>query len=197
MASTRDTGVRTEPGGEASGGWWKDLGTISPSLFGAAAIDAFRAAEEEARRWQHNYIGTEHLLLAILHDPKGLPAMTLGELGAPPDTVRAALEYRLGRGDTSSPAHLGVAPRARIALELAREDMRFLKHGQITPEHVLLGLVQVPQGVAALILESMGLSLAQVRTSMLGAIPLDEASPRFYWHKAAAAASGATASVDQ
>jgi hypothetical protein len=84
---------------------------------------------------------------------------------------------------------LAVAARARIALELAREDMRFLKHERIAPGHVLLGLIQVPQGIAALILESMGLSLAQVRTRVLGAIPLDESSPRSYWRNAGAAPS--------
>ena len=179
-------------GGGGGPAWWEGLGTVAPALFGEAAIAAFRAAEEEARRWQHNYIGTEHLLLGVLRDPDGLPAKVLGGLGAPPDAVRKALEYRLGRGETPSRPQLGVAARARIALELAREDMQFLKHERIAPEHVLLGLSQVPQGVAALILESMGLSLAQVRASLLGAIPLDEASPRFYWHKARAA-SGASA----
>jgi RNA polymerase sigma factor (sigma-70 family) len=199
MVDTRDSGGRARPS-DAAVPWWEGLGTVSPSLFGQGAIGALRTAEEEARRWQHNYIGTEHLLQGVLRDPDGLPAQVLGGLGAPPDAVRRALEYGLGRGEAPSRSPLGVAARARIALELAREDMRFLKHEQIAPEHVLLGLIQVPQGVAALILESMGLSLAQVRASLLGAIPLDEASPRFYWGKARAAQSaqsGAPAPADR
>lgn len=143
---TEDTGGNADRGGAPTAGWWEDLPTISPSLFGDGALAAFRAAEEEARRWQHGYVGTEHLLLAVLAAPEGLPAKVLATLGAPVDAVRAALERRLGRGDEPAPARLGVAPRARIALELAREDMRFLKHERIGPEHVLLGLVQVPQG---------------------------------------------------
>jgi RNA polymerase sigma factor (sigma-70 family) len=195
MSSTRVTGTGPSNGGSGGSGgasataWWEGIGTVSPTLFSERAIYAFRAAEAEARGWQHNYIGTEHLLLGVLYDPDGLPAQVLGGLGAPPDAVRSALEYRVGRGEMPSRPQLGVVARARIALELAREDMRFLKHEQIAPEHVLLGLIQVPQGIAALILESMGLSLAQVRATLLAAVPLDEGSPRFYWHKASAASA--------
>ena len=144
MAGTRQTGgtgAGVRPGGQATAPWWEGLGTVAPTLFGEGAVAAFRAAEEEARRWQHNYVGTEHLLLGVLRDPDGLPAKVLGGLGAQPDAVRQALEYRLGRGETPSRSPLGVVARARIALELAREDMRFLKHEQIAPEHVLLGLL--------------------------------------------------------
>ena len=187
MASTPESRADAGAGGQGTSDWWETLGTVAPALFGEGALRVFRAAEEEARSWQHTYIGTEHLLLGMGRDPDGLPATLLGELGAPPAAVRAALAYRLGRGDAPAPPQLGVAARARIALELAREDMRFLKHERIAPEHVLLGLIQVPQGIAALILESMGLSLAQVRTRVLGAIPLDVSSPRSYWRNAGAA----------
>jgi RNA polymerase sigma factor (sigma-70 family) len=190
MANTRDTGARPEPSKETATAWWEALGTVVPTLFGENTIASFRAAEEEARRWQHHYLGTEHLLLGLVRDEQGIPAKVLAGLGAPPNEVRTALEYRVGRGDQPSPPQLGVAPRARITLELAREDMRFLKHERIEPEHLLLGLVQVPQGIAALILESRGVSLARVRADVLSAIPLDEASPRFYWSKAAASPKG-------
>jgi RNA polymerase sigma factor (sigma-70 family) len=182
----RATGAPTGPGGGPAGAWWEEVATVPPALFGDDALGALRGAEEEARRWQHGYVGTEHLLVAVLNDSARLPARVLSALGAPPGAVRAALENRVGRGDAPSPPRLSVAPRTRLALELAREDMRFLKHERIAPEHLLLGLVQVPQGVAALILESMGVSLAQVRASTLGAIPLDEESPRSYWQRVGA-----------
>ena len=174
-----------QEGQNTASAWWERLPTLSPVLFGESAVAALREAEAEARRWQHNYVGTEHLLLAILRDGAGTPATVLTEFGASPEAVRTVLERRVGRGTAPAPAQINAAPRLRLALELAREDMRFLKHEQITTDHILLGLIQVPQGVAALLLEAMGLSVPQVRARVLSAIPVEEGSPRLYWRNAA------------
>ena len=124
-------------------------------------------AQEEAQRFQHNYIGTEHLLLGPVRESEGVAAKVLTNLGIQLSDVRAAIEYIIGRGDRIAPGDIGLTPRAKKVIELAVDEAKLLKHQYIGTEHLLLGLVREGGGIAAGVLESMGVKLEQVRTETL------------------------------
>lgn len=124
-------------------------------------------AQEEAQRFQHNYIGTEHLLLGLVRESEGVAAKVLTNLGIQLSDVRAAIEYIIGRGDRIAPGDIGLTPRAKKVIELAVDEAKLLKHQYIGTEHLLLGLVREGGGIAAGVLESMGVKLEQVRTETL------------------------------
>lgn len=109
-------------------------------------------AQEEARGLSHDYIGTEHLLLGLLGEQEGVAAQALGSLGVDADGVRRAVEERIGRGEEPARGHIPFTPRAKKVLEFSlRVALRF-GHNYIGTEHVLLGLVEEGEGVAAQIL---------------------------------------------
>ena len=124
-------------------------------------------AQEEARRFQHNYIGTEHLLLGLIREEKGVAAKVLSNLGVELNKVRSAVEFIIGRGDRIVLGEIGLTPRAKKVIELAVDEARRLNHHYIGTEHLLLGLVREGEGIAAGVLESLGVNLEKVRTQTI------------------------------
>ncbi len=120
-------------------------------------------AQEEAQRFNHNYIGTEHLLLGLVREGDGVAAKVLANLGVELSKVRSAVEFIIGRGERTSPAEIGLTPRAKKVIELAVDEARRLSHHYIGTEHLLLGLVREGEGIAASVLESLGVNLERVR----------------------------------
>src|SRR5579875_1172978 len=99
-------------------------------------------AQEEAQRFQHNYIGTEHLLLGLVREGEGVAAKVLANLGVELNKVRSAVEFIIGRGDRIVLGEIGLTPRAKKVIELAVDEARRLNHHYIGTEHLLLGLVR-------------------------------------------------------
>ena len=120
-------------------------------------------AQEEAQRFNHNYIGTEHLLLGLVREGDGVAAKVLANLGVELTKVRSAVEFIIGRGDRAITGDIGLTPRAKKVIELAVDEARRLNHHYIGTEHVLLGLVREGEGIAASVLESLGVNLERVR----------------------------------
>ncbi len=121
-------------------------------------------AQEEAQRFNHNYIGTEHLLLGLVREGDGVAAKVLNNLGVELSKVRSAVEFIIGRGEKAPSGEIGLTPRAKKVIELAVEEARRLNHSYIGTEHLLLGLVREGEGIAFGVLESLGVSLERVRT---------------------------------
>ena len=131
-------------------------------------------AQEEAQRFQHNYIGTEHLLLGLVRERDGIAAHILKNLGVELNKVRDTVEFIIGRGDHIIPGEIGLTPRAKRILELAVDEAHVLNHAYIGPEHLLLGLVREGEGIAVGALESLGVPLVRVRAEILKAIQHEE-----------------------
>jgi ATP-dependent Clp protease ATP-binding subunit ClpA len=124
-------------------------------------------AQEEAQRFNHNYIGTEHLLLGLVREGDGVAARVLSNLGVELQGVRSTVEAMIGRGDRLVLGEIGLTPRAKKAIELAVDEARRLNHHYIGTEHVLLGLVREEEGIAAKVLNSLGVNLERVRTQTI------------------------------
>lgn len=124
-------------------------------------------AQEEAQRFNHNYIGTEHLLLGLVREGQGVAAQVLHNLGVDLQKVRNTVEFIIGRGDRIVTGEIGLTPRAKKVIELAVDEARRLNHHYIGTEHILLGLVREGEGIAAGALMSLGVELDQVRTETL------------------------------
>ena len=123
-------------------------------------------AQEEARRFNHNYIGTEHILLGLVREEEGMAAKILSNLGIGLNKVRSAVEFIIGRGEGSTQNEVGLTPRAKKVIELAVDEARFLGHQYIGTEHILLGLLREGEGVAAGVLESLGVSVERVHSEL-------------------------------
>jgi excisionase family DNA binding protein len=124
-------------------------------------------AQEEARRFQHNYIGTEHLLLALVHERQGVAAQVLNNLRIELNQVgHAAVERIIAHGDHIVLGEIGLTPRAKKVIELSIDEARRLNHHYVGTEHLLLGLILEGEGIAADVLESLGVQLEQVRTEV-------------------------------
>lgn len=122
-------------------------------------------SQEEAQRLKHNYIGTEHLLLGLVREGEGVAAKVLLDLGVQLNKVRESVEFIIGQGEQAGiQGNIGLTPRAKKVIELAVDEARKMNHHYIGTEHILLGLVREGQGIAAGILESMGVNLNMVRT---------------------------------
>ncbi len=124
-------------------------------------------AQEEAQRFQHNYIGTEHLLLGLVREGEGVAAKVLNNLGVDLNKVRSTVEFIIGRGDRIVLGEIGLTPRAKKVIELAVDEARRLNHHYIGTEHLLLGLVREGEGIASGVLESLGVNLEMVRTQTI------------------------------
>src|SRR5881398_354449 len=125
-------------------------------------------AQDEAIRFNHNYIGTEHLLLGLVREGEGVAARVLDSLGVELSKVRTAVEFIIGRGDsTTSPSEITLSPRTKKVIELAIDEARKLGHSHVGTEHLLLGLVREGEGIASGVLESLGVSLEKVRHQVL------------------------------
>jgi ATP-dependent Clp protease ATP-binding subunit ClpA len=122
-------------------------------------------AQEEARRLNHNYIGTEHLLLGLLH--QGVAAKALQSLGISLEAVRAQVEEIIGQGQSAPTGHIPFTPRAKKVLELSLREAKHLGHNYIGTEHLLLGLIREGQGVAAQVLVKLGADLSRVRQQVI------------------------------
>ena len=124
-------------------------------------------AQDEATRFNHNYIGTEHLLLGLLREGEGIAARVLSNLGVELNKVRSAVEFIIGRGERMVVGDINLTPRAKRVIELAVEEARRLGHNYIGTEHLLLGLVREGEGIAAGVLESLGVNLEKVRAQVV------------------------------
>src|SRR6478752_6071807 len=124
-------------------------------------------AQEEAQRFNHNYIGTEHLLLGLVREGEGIAAKVLSNLGVELNKVRSAVEFIMGQGDRMVVGEIGLTPRAKKVIELAVDEARRLGHHYIGTEHLLLGLVREGEGIAAGVLESLGVNLEKVRQQVM------------------------------
>ncbi len=133
-------------------------------------------AQDEARRLNYNYVGTEHLLLGLIREGTGIAAKALQNLGVDLDQVRAEIEKTLGRGTTPPTGEIQYTPRGKkVIMELALDEARNLGHSYVGTEHLLLGLIREGECAAARLLENMGADLERVRrevTKMLGSPPV-------------------------
>jgi ATP-dependent Clp protease ATP-binding subunit ClpC len=121
-------------------------------------------AQEEAQRLNHNYIGTEHLLLGLVREENGVAVRVLRDLGVDPKQVRERVERTVGRGQRAMYGKLSLTPRTKRVIELAVDEARRLGHHYIGTEHLLLGLVRAGEGVAVDVLRGLGVGLDKVRS---------------------------------
>jgi ATP-dependent Clp protease ATP-binding subunit ClpA len=124
-------------------------------------------AQEEARLLNHNYIGTEHILLGLIHEGEGVAAKALESLGISLEAVRAQVEEIIGQGQSAPTGHIPFTPRAKKVLELSLREALQLGHNYIGTEHILLGLIREGEGVAAQVLVKVGASLDRVRQQVI------------------------------
>ena len=128
-------------------------------------------AQEEARMLNHNYIGTEHLLLGLVHEGHGVSAQALESLGISLEAVRQQVEQIIGRGQQAPSGHIPFTPRAKKAMELAMRESDALGHVHIDTEHLLLGLIREGHGVAAQVLTRLGGDHNKVRQQVIRLLP--------------------------
>jgi ATP-dependent Clp protease ATP-binding subunit ClpC len=131
--------------------------------FSERARKVLTYAQEEAQRFNHNYIGTEHILLGLVREQEGVVARVLTNLGIDLNKVRAAVEFIIGRGEKPVSGEIGLTPRAKKVIELAVDEARRMNHSYIGTEHLLVGLLREGEGVASGVLESLGVTLDKVR----------------------------------
>jgi ATP-dependent Clp protease ATP-binding subunit ClpA len=124
-------------------------------------------AQEEARLLNHNYIGTEHLLLGLIHEGQGVAASSLESLGISLEAVRSQVEEIIGQGQRAPVGHIPFTPRSKKVLELSLREAKQLGHKYIGTEHILLGLVREGEGVAAQVLVTLGADLSRVRQQVI------------------------------
>jgi ATP-dependent Clp protease ATP-binding subunit ClpC len=124
-------------------------------------------AQEDARLLNHNYIGTEHLLLGLIRERDGIAAKALESLGISLEAVRAEVEENVGTGDASPTGQIPFTPRAKKVLELSLREALQLGHNYIGTEHILLGLIREGEGVAAQVLVKLGADLSRVRRQIV------------------------------
>jgi ATP-dependent Clp protease ATP-binding subunit ClpC len=144
--------------------------------FSERARRVLTIAQEEARQMNHSYIGTEHILLGLAREEEGVAAKILTNLGVSLNKVRSAVEFISGRGERPSAGETGLTPRAKRVIELAIDEARQLGHNYIGTEHLLLGLLREGEGVAAGVLDSLGVTLERARSET--AQVLSQGTPR-------------------
>ncbi|MDH4015908.1 MAG: AAA family ATPase, partial [Actinomycetota bacterium] len=124
-------------------------------------------AQEEARMLNHNYIGTEHILLGLIHEGEGVAAKALESMGISLESVRQQVEEIIGQGQQAPSGHIPFTPRAKKVLELSLREALQLGHNYIGTEHILLGLIREGEGVAAQVLVKLGADLNKVRQQVI------------------------------
>ena len=124
-------------------------------------------AQEEARMLNHNYIGTEHILLGLIHEGEGVAAKALESLGISLEAVRQQVEEIIGQGQQAPSGHIPFTPRAKKVLELSLREAIQLGHNYIGTEHILLGLLREGEGMACQVLVKLGANLPTVRARVL------------------------------
>jgi ATP-dependent Clp protease ATP-binding subunit ClpA len=147
-------------------------------------------AQEEARQLQHNYIGTEHVFLGLLGEPRGIACQALERFGITRDVAREDVKAMIGLGKHQPTGHIPFTPRAKKSLELALREALQLHHGYIGTEHILLGLINEEKGVAAQIMRKHSPSLVPIRMTVLDLVAATPASPagglRRLWRRSGA-----------
>jgi ATP-dependent Clp protease ATP-binding subunit ClpC len=141
--------------------------------FSERARRVLTLAQEEAQHLNHNYIGTEHILLGLVREEDGVAAKVLVNLGAGLGKVRSAVEFIIGRGEKPGTGEIGLTPRAKRVIELAIDEARHLGHNYIGTEHLLLGLLREGEGVAAGVLDSLGITLERARAETIRVLSQD------------------------
>src|SRR5881396_3265017 len=155
-------------------------------------------AQDEAIRFNHNYIGTEHLLLGLVREGEGVAARVLDSLGVELSKVRTAVEFIIGRGDsTTSPSEITLSPRTKKVIELAIDEARKLGHSHVGTEHLLLGLVREGEGIASGVLESLGVSLEKVRHQVIATLGQQHPATQETAGAGAKSGSSKTPTLDQ
>jgi ATP-dependent Clp protease ATP-binding subunit ClpA len=134
-------------------------------------------AQEEARQLQHNYIGTEHVLLGLLGEPRGVACQALERFGITRDGAREEVKAMIGLGKHQPTGHIPFTPRAKKSLELALREALQLHHGYIGTEHILLGLIREEKGVAAQIMRKHSPDLTPIRMTVLDLVAAAPTSP--------------------
>ena len=124
-------------------------------------------AQEEARMLNHNYIGTEHILLGLIHEGEGVAAKALESMNISLEAVRQQVEEIIGQGQAAPTGHIPFTPRAKKVLELSLREALQLGHNYIGTEHILLGLIREGEGVAAQVLQKLGADLSRVRQTVI------------------------------
>jgi ATP-dependent Clp protease ATP-binding subunit ClpA len=127
-------------------------------------------AQEEARMLNHNYVGTEHILLGLIHEGDGVAAKALESLGISLEAVRAQVEEIIGQGQQIPSGHIPFTPRAKKVMELSLREALQLGHDYIGTEHILLGLIREGDGVAAQVLIRLGADLNRVRQQVIAVL---------------------------
>ncbi|MBN9386555.1 MAG: hypothetical protein J0I20_00760 [Chloroflexi bacterium] len=135
--------------------------------FTEGAKTALHLAEEEAHNFNHNYIGTEHLLLGIMRDKNGMGARVLNGMGLELSKLRSGVELIVGRGTRPPVGEPGLTPRSKRIIELAVDEARKLKHNFVGSEHLLLGMLQEGDGIAIGVLQNMQVDLGKVRQEVI------------------------------
>ncbi|MBA2396641.1 MAG: helix-turn-helix domain-containing protein [Ktedonobacteraceae bacterium] len=125
-----------------------------------------KLSQDEAQRFKHNYVGTEHLLLGLIDEGEGTAIQALNNLGVELAKIRANIEIIVSHGDRVVLGDIGLTPRAKKVIELAVDEARRLDHHYIGTEHLLLGLLREGEGIAAGVLESLGVTLEHARTEV-------------------------------
>jgi ATP-dependent Clp protease ATP-binding subunit ClpC len=124
-------------------------------------------AQEEARMLDHDYVGTEHVLLGLIHEGRGVAAMVLESLAIRPEVVRERVQAVVGRGEQAPSGHIPFTAQAKDLLRLALEESRDLGHTYVGTEHILLGLIHQGDGVAARVLTGLGADLNGAREQVI------------------------------
>ena len=148
--------------------------------FTEKAIKVIMLAQEEARRLGHNFVGTEQILLGLIGEGTGVAAKVLKSMGVNLKDARVEVEKIIGRGSGFVAVEIPFTPRAKRVLELSLEEARQLGHNYIGTEHLLLGLIREGEGVAARVLENLGVDLAKVRTGRAHTGILDHVMVDYY-----------------
>ena len=159
-------------GSMGSGGFVNELSTSTAEMdrfdkFTDRARKVLTLAQDEAQRFNHNYIGTEHILLGLVREEEGVAARVLRKMDVELAKVRTAVEFIIGQGNQAVVGEVGLTPRAKRVIELAIDESRGLGHNYIGTEHLLLGLVREGEGIAAGVLESLGVNLDRVRQEVI------------------------------
>ena len=160
--------------------------------FSERARRALTRAQEEAQRFGHNYIDTEHILLGLVAEEDSVASKVLANLGVLPNKIRAAVEFVVGRGERSAIGEVGLTPRAKRVIELAVDEARRLNHSYIGTEHLLLGLLRDREGAAVGVLESFGVTFDKAQTEINNV--LSQSAPQ---SRAVARGVGRTPVLDQ
>ncbi|HEX7365373.1 MAG TPA: Clp protease N-terminal domain-containing protein, partial [Dehalococcoidia bacterium] len=160
--------------------------------FSERARRALTRAQEEAQRFGHNYIDTEHILLGLVAEEDSVASKVLVNLGVLPNKIRAAVEFVVGRGERSAIGEVGLTPRAKRVIELAVDEARRLNHSYIGTEHLLLGLLRDREGAAVGVLESFGVNFEKAQTEINNV--LSQSAPQ---SRAVARGVGRTPVLDQ